>query len=250
MQYRRLRWHSRRRQEALILRLNQELKRWLDAWSVEPSWLSLQPVSFDSYRSAAPQKWLRFVTEKGVLRIGAPALHLNSMGALLAKAKAEDDLMLGKRVGERALKALVSQWVNVAIQDIDIEECEAPSDEIFLPQYGFNVFSLKGSSFSAYVVFDADITDELVPSSSPNLSALSAFESALGFEKVQLNVSLDLGETKLADTIGLQVGDVLVSNTSIQSVFHLTHPDQTRLACVQLSRIGSRRAIQIESPNF
>ncbi len=248
MHFRRLRWHSRRRHEALFERLNLELKRWLDAWSVEPEYLVLQPLVAGAYKPAAPLKWLQLNTEKGVLRVGAPAIHLESLGGLLSKASMDDVLQLGRRIGDRALKALLAQWAAVNVLDLDIQEGSPPSDEVFHSRFGHKLFSLRGTGFSAYIILDADLVDSLVSGKPISLEPLASRDTAFGNEKIELNVSLDLGATKLADTIGLQVGDVLLSNTSIDSVFQLTHPDMRHIANVRLVRKGLQRAVQVDTP--
>lgn len=248
MHFRRLRWHSRRRQEALFSRLDLELKRWLDAWSVESECLTLQPLEADAYKPAAPLKWLRVNTDKGVLSLGAPEVHLESLGGLLAKANMDDVLHLGRRIGDRALKALFAQWMSVAVLDLDIQEGTSPSNEVFHPRFGYKIFSLKGLGFSAYLILDPDLIDSLVPGIVNSLGPLVSRDGSFGNEKIQLNVLLDLGATTLADTIGLQVGDVLLSNTSIDSVFQLTHPDMRHLANVRLVRKGLQRAVQVDTP--
>jgi hypothetical protein len=248
MHYRRLRWHSRRRQEALYTRLDHELARWLGAWSVEPECLKLQSMTADLYKPAAPQKWLRANCSHGVLYFGAPSQHLESLGGLLAKASADDVLHLGRRIGDRALKALVSQWTNTPVLDLDIEEVSAPSKDISDSRFGYAIFTLKGFDFLAHVVLDADLVDSLVPGTPTSLEPLASRDGAFGNEKIELNVVLDLGASKLEDTVGLQVGDVLVSNTSIHSAFQLTHPDMRRLANAHLVRKGLRRAIQLDNP--
>ncbi len=248
MYFRRIRWHSRHRQEALFLRLDHELNHWLSAWSVDPTCLCLQSIAPNMYKSAAPLKWLRVNSSKGVLYFGAPALHLESLGGLLAKASADDILHLGRRVGNRALKALISQWMDTAILDLDLEDVPTPSNDISDSRFGYTMFTLKGSGFLAYVVLDANLVDSLVPSTSMSVDPLASRDTVLGNEKIELNVVLDLGASKLEDTIGLQVGDVLVSNTSIHSAFHLTHPDMRRLTNAHLVRNGLRRAIQLDTP--
>jgi hypothetical protein len=248
MHFRRLRWHSRRRQETLCARIDQDLQRWLNAWSVEPNWLSVQSISVEMYKTAAPLTWLRVSSAKGVLLIGVAEKQLNNLGGLLAKASSDDVLHLGKRIGDRALKALAGYWHGVAAIDLNVESCKSPSNEIFLSQFGYGVFSLKGAGFSAFMVFDADLIDSLVPPISSILPPLELRESVLGNERITLNVSLDLGDTTLADTIGMQVGDVLVSSTSIHSMFGLVHPDQRHLAGVRLVRNGNQQAVLIDSP--
>ncbi|MGH8050437.1 MAG: hypothetical protein ACREPB_07255 [Arenimonas sp.] len=248
MHFRRLRWHSCGRQEALFSRLDHELNRWLGAWSVEPACLSLQSIAAGIGKPAAPLKWLRVNSSKGVFYFGAPEVHLESLGGLLAKASTDDILHLGRRVGDRALKALFSQWMGVAILDIDFEEVPAPSNHISDARFGYAIFSLKGSGFLAYAVLDADLVDSLVPSTPLSLEPLASRDTAFGNEKIELNVVLDLGTSKLADTLGLQVGDVLLSNTSIDSVFQLTHPDMRHLANVRLVRKELQRAVQVDTP--
>ena len=248
MHYRRLRWHGRERQEALFSRLQSGLDRWLDAWSVEPACLDLQPVAADACKPAAPIKWLRADAKKCVLYFGAPAMHLEGLGGLLAKASADDILHLGRRVGDRALKALMAQWLDTAVTELGVSEVSAPANDIFKGNFGYVFFTLKGAGFAAHVVFDPDAVDGLVPAKNTMAEPLAARDSVLGKEKIELNVMLDLGAAKLEDTLGLQVGDVLLSGTSIHSVFHLTHPDARHLADVRLVRKGRQRAIQIDTP--
>src|SRR5207342_3239143 len=108
-------------------------------------------------------------------------------------------------------------------------------------------FSLAGADFDARVIVDSDLCEHWLPSQRPALSPLVARETALAGEQVRLEVILDLGQASLADTHGLQVGDVLVSSTAIDSMFQLNHPDSRRLVNASLFRQGSQRALQIDS---
>lgn len=248
MRFRRLRWHSRRRQDALFSMLETELNRWLDAWSVESECLILRQLEADAYRPVAPLKWLRVSADNGVLCLGAPELHFESLGGILAKANMDDALHIGRRIGDRAIKALFAQWIKVSTLNLDVQEGTSPSDEVFHPRFGHMLFSLKGAGFSGYLILDPDLVDNLVPGAECILEPLTSRASSFGSEKIELNVSLDLGATTLSDTIGLQVGDVLLSTTSIDSPFQLTHTDMRQLANVRLVRKQSKRAVQIDTP--
>jgi hypothetical protein len=246
MKHRRLRWRGVGQQRALLLELQKQLGSWLQGWSVDPELLSLKFVEAQSGLSA-DRRWMQARGKNGSVWLGAPASMLDGFGGLLAKASPQDSLGLGSRLGERALRALLTQWLGGPAADLEIIADSAPGSEELQARFGGFRFVLEGQGFSSTVIVDSELCDFWVPGQKPVMPALAARDSVLGSENVTLDVRLDLGETSLADTHGLQVGDVLVSSTPLDSNFQLTHPDSRPIAIGRLFRLGAQRALQINS---
>ena len=246
MKPRRLRWRGVGQQRALLLELQRQLSSWLQGWSVDPELLSIRFVEAQSAFST-DRRWMQARGKNGSAWLGAPVAMLDGLGGLLAKASAQDSLALGSRLGERALRALLTQWLGGPAADLELIADSAPGSEELQARFGGFRFVLEGQGFSATVIVDSELCDFWVPGKKPAMPALAARDSALGGEAVVLEVRLELGETSLADTHGLQVGDVLVSGTPLDSNFQLTHPDSRPIAIGRLFRVGTQRALQINS---
>lgn len=246
MSARRLRWQGERRRQQLLEKLRGELAAWLQQWSVNANVLALSPLDGAEVRSLAGWRWQIASGHGGELRLGAHASGLESFGALLAQATTTDPLALGRRVGERALRALLTQLAGGG-NTITIEAGEAPSGRDQEVRFGGFGLRLHGTGFEAVLWLDCTLCDRWLPPEPAKHPTLSTRDSALGRERVTLDIVLELGEAPLAETNGLQVGDVLVSRTPLDSAFHLTAAGARRVASVRLHRQGSRRALQIES---
>ena len=247
MKVRRLRWQGASRQRALADRLRSELNAWLEGWSADPALLSLKLADANTTRPAVGARWLRASGKPGALLIGARAAMFDGFGGLIAKAAADDTLGLGRRVGERALRALLAQFAGVTPNQLELQETTTPSGEELDARFIGCELLIEGRDFEARLIIDSELCEFWLPSKRPTLPALGARESALANEQVRLDVILDLGQASLADTHGLQVGDVLISSTPISSAFKIVHPDLRPLANALLFRRGTQRAVQIES---
>ncbi len=246
MRVRRLRWQNAARRRALFDRLRTELKAWLDDWSVDPDLLSLR--LFDEGESLPTDRcWMEATSRNGSILLGAAAGEFDGLGGLLARAARGDPLRLGSRIGHRALRALLTRFAGLAAGPVECGMSDEPSPDRLDPRFGCGLLALSGSGFDARLILDCALFEHWVPSPQPALPALVPGEIAVGSESVILNVMLDLGTGQLADTQGLRVGDVLVSNTSINSLFHLVLPDARRVVSAHLLRRDDRRAVQIEA---
>ena len=244
MQVTRLRWHSPARQQDILLALQRELGAWLRDWSVDPDLLQLCATNMSS-PAAHELQWTSRQGTGGSVWLGAPAADWDALGGLLAKASTKDVLGLGTRLGQRAVSALLSQWGGGI--GASTERREAPSLQAVETRIGALQFALHGTGFNARLVINGDLCDVLSPVPLRSLAALSRREAVVGVEPVILQVRLDLGRATLSDTAGLAVGDVLVSNTDIDSRFVLSHPDARPIATARLFRAGGQRAIQIHA---
>ena len=245
---RRLRWQSARRRQALTSLLQQDLKAWLEGWSVKPQLLSLRLV--DAAVDGEPDaewRWWQASGKSGSLWFGARASQLDGLGGLLAGAVTRDSLGLGTRIGERALRALLLQLAGGSGNDVTMQVDELPKTMERDPRYGGCNFHLEGQGVEAWLVLDHDICEFRLPTPKPAAMSLAPLAVAVGSERVRLDVILDLGQASLAETQGLQVGDVLVSSTSLDSLFQLAQNDHRPLAGVRLFRREGLRALQVDS---
>jgi hypothetical protein len=164
-------------------------------------------------------------------------------GEHLARVRAGERFDLGERLGRRALQGLLGQWLGAdASHDV-----EPPSPEDLQVRFGGLRFQLRGENFHADLVVDAALCDRLAPVTSNAQPALVPRAAAQGGESMALQVRLDLGEASLADAHALQVGDVLVSGTRLDSTFELIHPDASVLALGRLRRHDRRLAFALQS---
>jgi hypothetical protein len=128
---------------------------------------------------------------------------------------------------------------------IDIEDASAPGVEARDPRFGCCALTLQGAGFEACMLVDNELFEYWAPPKQSVLPALQPRDAVIGNERMTLQVVLDLGKANLEDAQQLQIGDVLVSNAAIDSVFHLALPDARRLVSANLMRKGDHRALQI-----
>jgi len=248
MEARRLRWRGASQHRSLLLELRRQLGDWLRAWSVDPELLSLQLGGPSAGLAADDLRWLCARGKTGTVWLGLPRSELSELGARLARVAPNDTLGLGPRLGERALRALLAQWLGGTSVEANALATESPSSDELESRFGGVQFRLKADDFGATVLIDSALCDHLAPVERKAMSALARRESALGHEAIVLDVTLPLGQASLADTHGLQVGDVLVSSTPLTSNFNLSHPDARALALGRLFRLGAQRALQLDTP--
>lgn len=248
MTVRRLRWQSASRQKALMGLLQQDLKAWLDGWSINPQLLSLRraDAAVDD-EPDAKWRWWRASGNSGSLWLGAHASQLDGLGAMLAGAALGDSLGLGQRIGERALRALLAQMAGGSGNDVTMQLDELPKATERDLRYGGCHFLLEGQGVEACLVLDHDLCEVRLPTPKAVAMSLAPLASALGTELVRLDVLLDLGQASLAETQGLQVGDVLVSSTPLDSLFQLAQNDHRPLAGARLFRRGGMRVLHVDS---
>lgn len=239
----RLRWQGRQRRQQLLDKLRGELAAWLAHWSVDPTLLSLSLLEDAAWPQASGWGW----RAANGLRVGASAVDLDRLGALLARASADDALHLGRRVGARAWNALLAQFAIAGKAELVWSEAEAPSSRERETRWGGTAFVLAGSGFAAVLWVEAELGERWLPSPAVASPRVRARESALGGEPVSLQVVLDLGAATLADTQALRVGDVLVSNAPLHRAFQLRGAGARPLATAHLYRNGERRCIQLDA---
>ena len=247
MTTRRLRWRGPAQMQRIESELQRQLSAWLQGWSVEAQWLRLA-ADESSPVAAGPQRWLCARAGGNTAWIGAPAQQLARLGDRLAGVAVHERSDLGERIGRRALRALLAQWLGCEAERVVFAE-EAPAPEDLQARFGGARFQLQGQAFSALLVVDAGLCDLLAPTAAPKLPARASRAAALGEARVDFQVRLSLGETTLSEAHALQVGDVLVSGTRLDASFELVHPDARVVAEGRLRRNDGRLAFALQSAN-
>lgn len=243
----RIRWLSTDRRHQLLAVLQQHARQWSEEWSVAPDGFSIELMESDHVWEIASWYWGAAVCPTGTLYLGMPRESLATLGALLAQASVGRELGLGQRIAERAIQSLARRLLS------DASTCLWPSDSPSAKErekrFGGLGVRLRGAGFNAFLWLDGQVCEFLCPTSTPvqELGALHRFDAALGSEPITLNVTVDFGPATIADTRGLEVGEVLVSQTPLQGLFKLTAPDGCEVARASLYRIGGRRVVRIES---
>lgn len=240
MDCRPLRWHGSARQAAVLQTMQAQVAAWLRDWSVNQKLLSVA-ADTGTLRGASTH-CIRAAGKNGTAWLVAATGNVSTLGSLLLDA-GSDSLDLSRRVGDRAVRALLANLATGLPADITFHEeagvdaCEAS---------GAMHYRLSGSGFFARLVVSAALCDSWAPRKESTLAPLCPRAQALGPETMELQLRLDLGKATLAEARGLRVGDVLVSTSPVDSLFQLQHPDQRALARGRLFRVGPSRALQID----
>jgi hypothetical protein len=245
MSARRLHWQGSTRERQLRERLDAVLAGWVEAWSAEPARVQPTSARTDSGPLPGDLRWLRATGKAGALWLGATEEGFDALGSRLAAADPVDELGLGRRVGERALRDLVAQWLGVVVADV--EPTVAPSTQELDRRHGGLRWRIAVGDLEWRVFVDDALCAQWLPESRPAAEPPAARAACVAAERITLDLQLDLGTTTLAETHGLQVGDVLVSGTRLDALFRLATPAGQRLAAARLHQHGDRRAIQVRA---
>lgn len=245
MRPKRIRWLSNDRRHQLLGVLQQHVRQWAGEWSVVADGFSIEFMESDHVWDITTWSWGSAVTPTGTVYLGAPRDALNALGGQLAQASVGNDLGLGQRISERALRALMVRLLG------DTSAClwpgDPPSAKEREKRFGGLSVRLRGPGFNAALWLDSRACDVLCPTPAKDLGALNRIESALGSERVSLDVALNFGPATIGDTRGLRVGEVLVSRTPLDGLFKIATPDGKQIARASLFRAGASRAVRIES---
>jgi hypothetical protein len=245
MSVRRLHWQGTTRQRLLRERFDAALAGWLEAWSAAPA----RPASATAQVGATPVdaclRWHRAGGRIGTLWVGASPEALDALGGRLADAHSDDGLGLGRRVGERALRDLVGQWLGGGASLDDFAPAAAPDEADLDARHGACRFVLDAGVIELHVLLDDALCAHLLPEARGARVPLATRAACVAAEPVTLDLMLDFGTATLADAHGLQVGDVLVSRTRLDALFHIAQPGGRRLAGAHLHRLGDRRALRV-----
>jgi hypothetical protein len=249
MSVRRLHWQGTTRERALRARLDAALDAWRSAWCVQPERWTISPAEHTTDAPPSALRWYRADGRTGTLWFGATGTSLDTLGARLADASGDDGYGIGERVGERAVRALLLQWLGGAANAGDVARAEAPRAEDLDPRFGACHWRIAVGGTEWNVIADDALCAHLAPEASVAPTALTHRISAVAGERVALPVVFDFGPATLAEAHGLQVGDVLVSGARLDTDFQLANDDGRNLAAVRLHRTGAQLAVQVRAPN-
>jgi hypothetical protein len=243
MTTRRLRWRGPAQQQRIQQELERQLALWLQGWSVEGPWLSI--AQDDTAAIASERRWLRAHGKAGTTWVGLASNAPARLGERLARVSPTDRSDLSERIGLRALRALLAQLMNTTAELLELDET-APAPADLQARFGGQRWQLTGAEFAASLVLDSETCDRIAPPIPAAAIKLEPRASALGAEQVSLRVQLNLGETTLQEAHALQVGDVLVSSTRLDALFHMIDADSRPLASGRLRRHDRRLAFALQ----
>lgn len=245
MRPKRIRWLSNDRRHQLLGMLQQHVRKWAEEWSVVADGFSIEIMESEHVWDITTWSWSSAVTPAGTIYLGAPHDALRTLGGHLAQASVGNDLGLGQRISERALRALMVRLLG------DASAClwpgDPPSTKEREKRFGGLSVRLRGLGFNAALWLDSRACDVLCPEPWKDFGALNRIESALGSERLTLDVALSFGPATVEDTRGLRVGEVLVSRTPLDGLFKIATSDGKQIARASLFRAGASRAVRIES---
>jgi len=238
-------WLSARRRLLLIGQLQDRVGQWMRDWSLQPTIASVS--ADDAGAPGSMQSCHRrgdalhgFSFEAGVLaRLGA---HLADVGDA-------GDSLLARDVGVEALRDLAVRLLGA----VDFEQIH-PVDPATLPSTAFDprhgalslMLGIDGIELS--LALNASAIEALVPSEPAVAGPLSGRSAALSTSEVDLDLVLPLGEFALDEVLGLNLGDVLLSDVPLDMPFQLNaNGNNLGLRC-RLARIGERKAAYIDEP--
>jgi len=239
----RIRWQGQSRQRDLVARLQGELDTWAADWCVDAAVFTLTCVD----EGPVAGRWLRLAGKRGGAWLVGNDAQLRRFGAVVASAEADDTLDWSWRIGRRALHALLARLLGVDAASHPLVDAIAPPARELDPRHGAVLMRLAGPGLDACVVLDAAAIDAWLPTAPVAPVALAGFADSLAAATVTLEVVLPLGSASLAETHGLQVGDVLISDVPVDTLFDLVRPDRSRVARGRLCRRDTQLALCLES---
>lgn len=249
MKHPRIRLRGASQRSAITQQLRSQLSAWLRDWSVDPDWLTLsagKSAPFD-----ADLHWIVETGKNGSVWLGARNSCFRNVGPCLARASSADPMGIAERLGRRALRSLLSLFAGTqvlgshSLGETGAGTIEAPH-KLTSSRFGGLTFEVSGIGFSGVVVLNDEQCDFWAgPVAHAPPTMLESRQAAIGVNRLSLNAVIDFGPTRLADTEGLRVGDVLVSSASLNQGLELVHHDGRFVAMSHLFRDGPLRALQL-----
>ncbi|MBW8311251.1 MAG: hypothetical protein K0M64_04380 [Rhizobium sp.] len=241
MAVRRLRWQGPARTEACRVRLVGLLEAWRDAWCTGSGDISLEPA----LEGEVPDvEWRGAARLGGAIWLGCPQGDEARLGTLLAGQDGPDFGGIAARLAVRALEDLLARLTDASPEPAG-KPGEPESDADFI-RHGGIAFSLTGVLAGYRLLVDATACDRLVPPLPPARVDIASLDEAVRTQEIALSAVVPLGEQALAQSMTLQVGDVLLAGPLSAATVRLAAATGQELAAGVLTRVGDARGIRID----
>lgn len=246
MGHRSLRWVGRTKSDLLHSKLQTDLDHWTREWSANGSVLSIEKC-VTALENSNNISWLCMELSNRSITVGFARGTFAKLAEQLVKATSSCASGLPERIGEKALHALCAQWLGEDIQRIKCQSIRPPKSQAIDYQFGNTALILTGSGLCIALLVPLDFVDHFFQRNPSNKVAITSTKDAIAQEQLGLKVVLDLGAASVSNAYNLKVGDVIVSNTPLNSNFHLQSLEGREIAEVKLHRNNSKRSIKIHS---
>ena len=246
MSTRLLRWQGPQRTERCRQHLQSVIGAWLTEWSAAPAGdVSMSSASI--LGAGANLHWRRARVKQNTVLLALPAGGLAACGQkLLALGEASKEPWMCERIAHDAVADLmarlgVSEPGKGAIELLT----RAPADTDLAEHHGNVGFVLTHPLPRARLFVNAEWCDEFVPiHESGKLSPLDSRRSAIASTKVEAKATIELGALSIHDSLGLSVGEVLLTDARTDSVALLSVSNRG-VASGTLSSNRDNRALRL-----
>ncbi|QJD69757.1 FliM/FliN family flagellar motor switch protein [Xanthomonas campestris pv. badrii] len=244
----RLGWLPPANARTLCDTLQSRYDAWLDQWSVSHGQDGQYPrVSIAQLpeQSCDFSDW--YIDDAGTG--GAFGLRLSNashseIGAGLLKLSGAADVQICGKVGEDALKALLTS-LSGKLRHEACQRDQSPHNDRFLLRHGALHATAQWEEFEIELVADAVwCASQGSVLHEAQLPALTPRTAALRCQPVCLRAQLTLGEMELAEISTLRVGEVLVVDSDTQTALQLMNGTHA-LAAAGLVVFDGRRALEL-----
>lgn len=242
-------WLPARRRDTISQALRNSVKSWMDDWWMDPK----PAVEVDEVASAGGSGGCRVGTAgTGAVLLAPEAEHgVAALGRALAAmpdaADRGDDLSAD--VGGAALAALAVLLATRCGIDGAAEDAgaEAWPPTVVRAERGGWRGCVRIGDLAIRVGLDRAAVDRLCPPRAASVLPLEPRVRGIESTRVDLRVVLPMGMTKVADMVGLHVGDVLVSDRKLSDAVEVHVKDGRHLAAARLAKTGTRVGIVLVS---
>ena len=233
--------------EKLLSKVEADTQTWSKEWCVSGCPFAVSNID-DAIEVDSNLNWINIDTNAGNLVVGLCKSFYARLANQLANISDGCHSRMPELVGRKAFLALCSKWLGLDVLTINSQELNEFNPDMLDKRFGNIALKLTGYDFNCIVIFKYKVINNAFPRAKPaSVNLINRMDAASQVEVV-LNVELDLDSIAIATVFNLKVGEVLVSNTKLESNFDLVTSKVHRvIASVDLHRIGLDRSIQINS---
>lgn len=228
MSTRLLRWQGPRRTERCRLYLQSVIGAWQMDWSAVP----VGDVSMSSTSilgAGANLHWRRVCGERSTVLLAMPIGGLVVCGQkLLGLSESSKEPMCERIAHEAVVDLMARLCASGPNRDIAVEVLARPPTDADLAERHGNVGFVLAHPFPRARLFvDAAWCDEFVPIRESGISpSLIGRRSAITNTRVEAKATIELGALSIHDSLGLSVGEVLLTDARTDAIALLSVSDR------------------------
>lgn len=246
MSARLLRWQGPQRIERCRQRLQSVIGAWQTDWSAVPAG-DVSMSSASVLGVGANLQWRRSRGERSTVLLAVPVGGLVACGQKLLGLGDASKVPMCERIAHEAVADLMARLCfSGPCRDNSVEVlARAPADADLAERHGNVGFVLAHPFPRARLFVDADWCNEFVPiQESRKFPSLVARRSAVANIRVEAKATIELGALSIHDSLGLSVGEVLLTDARTDAAALLSVGDRG-LASGTLSNNQDNRALRL-----